>query len=250
MCSVSWFLTPDGYQLFFNRDEQKSRALAHSPRQFEIDGVSVLMPIDPVGQGSWISLNEYGVSLCLLNNYQGKEPSGPLTSRGQLVRMLSGAVSAKQVTEWFQQILPQQFAPFTLLAFDTQVCSGGKDVTACEWDGEKVRIYPTRCPLFSSGIDLKGVQAYRHSAYHQHLEFTPTFQNALDFHRNHAPDSGHLSVCMHREDAHTVSFTHISVSNTHKEMVYIPGSPCCELSEQSLTTHRYSLNIDDHRRSA
>lgn len=56
----------------FNRDEQKSRALALAPAIYDRQGVSVMMPLDPQGQGSWISLNQFGLSLCLLNNYQAE----------------------------------------------------------------------------------------------------------------------------------------------------------------------------------
>ena len=46
MCSVSWLLEKKGYQVFFNRDEQKSRALALPPKKYTLDGVDVLMPLD------------------------------------------------------------------------------------------------------------------------------------------------------------------------------------------------------------
>lgn len=40
MCSVTWSLSETGYQVFFNRDEQKSRALALAPAIYDRQGVS------------------------------------------------------------------------------------------------------------------------------------------------------------------------------------------------------------------
>lgn len=88
MCSVTWSLSDTGYQVFFNRDEQRSRALALPPAIYDRQGVAVMMPLDPQGQGSWISLNQFGLSLCLLNNYQGRVPDGTLISRGLLLKSL------------------------------------------------------------------------------------------------------------------------------------------------------------------
>ena len=60
MCTVSWFHTELGYELFFNRDEQKSRPTALEPRRFKQNNIESLMPIDPLGGGSWIATNNRG----------------------------------------------------------------------------------------------------------------------------------------------------------------------------------------------
>ena len=75
-------------EVFFNRDEQRSRTQAipvtlDSSRQ-------ALYPIDPQGQGTWIALAQSGASLCLLNNYQAQvlyTPEQPI-SRGQVILTL------------------------------------------------------------------------------------------------------------------------------------------------------------------
>ncbi|HDV5401969.1 TPA: NRDE family protein, partial [Vibrio cholerae] len=118
MCSVTWSLSDTGYQVFFNRDEQRSRALALPPAIYDRQGVAVMMPLDPQGQGSWISLNQFGLSLCLLNNYQGRVPDGTLISRGLLLKSLAGSSSIEQITLAFEKLALSRFAPFTLLAFD------------------------------------------------------------------------------------------------------------------------------------
>lgn len=165
MCSVTWFLSDTGYQVFFNRDEQKSRALALPPAIYDRQGVSVMMPLDPQGQGSWISLNQFGLSLCLLNNYQGRVPDGTLISRGVLLKSLAGSSSIEQITLAFEKLALSRFAPFTLLAFDPLLTQQQGEVLAYAWDGEQFCSGVTSSPLFSSGVALDEVQRYRTQVY-------------------------------------------------------------------------------------
>ncbi|WP_394249333.1 NRDE family protein [Vibrio profundi] len=241
MCSVTWLLSDDGYQVFFNRDEQKTRALALPPQQEIINGTNVLMPIDPVGGGSWISINDRGLALCLLNNYQGHTPNRALLSRGLLLKLLSSCHTKEQTDEHFKVLDLHQFAPFTLLVFSPQLCLSHPQVTAYAWDGIKVNIHDTDSPLFSSGVELADVQHYRKAVYASLTSANKNQQSLLRFHAHHHPEHGHLSTCMHREDAHTVSFTHLEVSGHGLSMSYVPGSPCTRLTTQALQQHRYTF---------
>ncbi|PAR47621.1 NRDE family protein [Vibrio metoecus] len=240
MCSVTWYLSDTGYQVFFNRDEQRSRALALPPKPYELQETSVLMPLDPQGQGSWISLNEFGLSLCLLNNYQGKVPAGPLISRGLLLKSLASLSDVEQVTLAFASLNLAQFAPFTLLAFDPLLTRNQGDVFAYAWDGEQFVYGATSSPLFSSGVALAEVQRYRTQIYHSMTTKGVTPQKLLAFHCHQHPLFSHLSVAMQREDAHTVSFTHIHVSGGNLGMSYVPGRPS-QLTEQILQHPQYQF---------
>ncbi|ETX10534.1 hypothetical protein MUS1_14995 [Marinomonas ushuaiensis DSM 15871] len=241
MCSVSWLIDQNGYQIFFNRDEQKTRAQALPPRTQEMDGVKVLMPIDPVGQGSWISVNEHGVALCLLNNYQCDNPKAALFSRGLLLKHLSKEISVDGVCNAFQLLTLPQFAPFILLAFDLNLLDRKTRVMALEWNGSESVIHPTDSPLFSSGVDLPQVTATRKLAYQQIVGEKPTQSSLLMFHKQHHYEESHKSVCMHREDAETVSFTHIIVTPQGQEMRYVAGSPCMNLTTEALLQGTHKL---------
>jgi hypothetical protein len=233
MCSVSWVITDTGYEIFFNRDEQKTRSKALPPREFQLGQTKVLMPIDPVGLGSWISTNELGLSLCLLNNYQGCNPNPVVFSRGLLLKRLAKYATVDEVCGAFSQLNLPQFAPFTLLAFDPSICQQSS-VMALEWNGRESNIHPTDSPLFSSGVDLNKVVQYRQRAFEQLVGPHPTRESLLAFHRHHHPEHRHLSVCMHRDDAESVSFTHVVVSAQSQEMRYIAGLPCAHLTTHAL----------------
>ncbi|EGQ9324940.1 NRDE family protein [Vibrio cholerae] len=238
MCSVTWYLSDTGYQVFFNRDEQRSRALALPPKPYELQETSVLMPLDPQGQGSWISLNEFGLSLCLLNNYQGKVPAGNLISRGLLLKSLASLSHVEQVNLAFASLNLARFAPFTLLAFDPLLTRKQGDVFAYAWDGEQFVYGAISSPLFSSGVVLGEVQRYRTQIYQQMMANGVTPEKLLAFHCHQHPLFSHLSVAMQREDAHTVSFTHIKVSDGQLGMSYFSGRPT-QLTEQILHQPQY-----------
>jgi len=45
MCTMTWFTKEDGYELFFNRDERKSRRRAQLPTvQQHVNGIEYISP--------------------------------------------------------------------------------------------------------------------------------------------------------------------------------------------------------------
>ena len=96
MCTVTWCRTGVGYEIFFNRDERKTRKAARPPSIQRLHGTRYLAPADGDAGGSWIGANEFGVSLALLNNYPaaGREPAPGRISRGLLLLSLMDAESA------------------------------------------------------------------------------------------------------------------------------------------------------------
>ena len=243
MCSVSWLLEENGYQVFFNRDEQKTRALAMPPKQYQVNGVDIIMPLDPTGRGSWISINEFGFSLCLLNNYQGIVPDGPLISRGLLLKNMSSSRNIAQLTEAFHRLELSSFAPFTLLAFAPNLTQHNGVVVAYKWDGVQQSIVETDSPLFSSGVDLARVQAYRQAKYDQLISTGKNQQNLLMFHSHHHSEQPHLGTCMHRSDAHTVSFTHLRNRHGQASMFYAPGAPCEPIKPEQINQQRFTFDF-------
>ncbi|SQD78446.1 NRDE family protein [Moritella yayanosii] len=282
MCTVSWLLANDGYQVFFNRDEQKGRALARSPKYFNDLGVKYLMPVDPVGGGSWIAINQAGLSICLLNYYQQKPPEKELISRGLLVKSLISNTSLTKIRSALKKLPLQCYAAFTLLVFPSHLTAQIGDVYAVRWDGFELTTLTAVSPMISSSIALAEVTNYRedhHNAIllpHQvlfsgdgcndELEIRPTparvdidsvavniieltNQRCIDdknslaltqFHASHEPAPSYLSVCMHRDDAHTVSFTHLIATRKQLKMNYVCGCPCSSKQHQSyaLYPHR------------
>ena len=88
MCTLTYLLTEHGYEIYFNRDEQRSRLLAIAP-QFN-PNLKAIYPIDANGQGTWLAVAQSGLCLALLNNYPAPATSVNKNSisRGQLILSL------------------------------------------------------------------------------------------------------------------------------------------------------------------
>ncbi len=246
MCTVSWLprvdnKRPRGYQLFFNRDEQRTRAKAIAPECIVQDGVRVLMPIDPDGGGSWISVNEKGLSLCLLNFYQGKMPTkalakGNLISRGQLLRGLSPLPSIDVLQDVLDRTDLTRYAPFTLIALSSMLEDQGQLAFGYQWTGSELRPFTPENFMTSSSVKFDEVSATRHRLF-KTLTSSADPEALHQFHHAHDGDKNYRSVCMHREDAKTVSFSHIIVESGRVVFNYQDGSPCEE-------GERFTVGID------
>lgn len=220
MCTVSWLHTEDGYQLFCNRDEKKTRRPALPPRVSSREGVRFLAPVDGDFGGTWIAVNEFGVSVCLLNGKSSK-PAANRPSRGLLPLELTPARSAREALDRLKKMDMATFAPFTLAILDR--CSRGN---IAEWHGTgdlKVREEDSGLPLTSSSFDPDRVRALRAR------EFARARGSLLEFHKSHANGPSAYSTCMHRPDAETVSFSRLCVTPFEASISHSPGSPCREL---------------------
>ena len=69
VCTLSWFDAPDGYHLFFNRDERRTRRAEIPPAVRCRGSVRFIAPLDGDFGGTWIAANESGLTLCLLNGF-------------------------------------------------------------------------------------------------------------------------------------------------------------------------------------
>lgn len=241
MCTLTWRLEPNGYQLFFNRDEQRSRQLA-IPAAFD-QALEAALPIDPQGGGTWIALAQTGASLCLLNNYQAQvlhTPENPI-SRGQIiVSLLKKLTSEPAITiEQLVAELPlQRFAPFVLCYFPGDLSETNGNVMQFDWDGENFTKSIAVSPMTSSGFNFPEVSAARYRTFE---ELSPTTTNDfIAYHASHLPEQSAYSVCMHREDACSVSFCHLAVDRTlneyQQQFNYYQGSPCHSLTSPECQT--------------
>lgn len=236
MCTVSWIHEDRGYQLFCNRDEKLTRRPAIEPQQFFRDDVRVLAPIDGDSGGTWIATNEFGLTVCLLNGISGGgSGAAPRRSRGLIVLDLASAASSREVMARVWQSGLQSYEPFTLAVLEL-----GQRATVIEWDGAKKRILPfadSHMPLVSSSVEPDAVRNQRRFEFARVVRGGQVLDpvSLLMFHQSHLPECGPHSVCMHRADAETVSFSWVTVTDTEASFYYSAGPPCRTLSGASYT---------------
>jgi uncharacterized protein with NRDE domain len=220
MCTASWIFEEGGYQLFFNRDEQRTRKPAGLPCLTVLDGVRVLAPVDGDFGGTWIGTNEFGVSVGLLNgaNLTGSvgRHAPASRSRGLLPLELLPLRSVSAIRERLRKTDLYRYAPFTVVALDLH-----QPATLIEWNGLSTTTRTQTEPRFmltSSSFDAENVRRSREEEYARVKD--------LAFHTSHAAGPSAYSPCMHRPDAETVSFSWIRVSTVEAEIAYLPAAPC------------------------
>jgi transport and Golgi organization protein 2 len=231
MCTLSWLSDETGgYFVWFNRDEQKSRALARAPSLEGRGGLQVITPLDPDFGGTWIGVNEKGIAFCLANRYAANSPSlpapGDRISRGLLLASILDASSRREASDRIAAMELQRFQPFTVAGFEP-----GSPVLLLSWDGRHLGSVEHEAPglvLTSSGLDQARAESSRREIFETALREAGAYGPDLmrQIHRGHLPERGSTSVCMHREDAETVSLSEIRVEPGRVTFSYVAGSPC------------------------
>jgi len=231
VCTVSWLHNDGGYELFCTRDEKRTRRIARGPEITTQDGIRFLAPQDTEAGGTWIAVNDYGVSFCLLNGKR-EMTSRSYVSRGIVLRELLTGGSISEACERAWNIDLSRYAPFTLL-----ILEAGQHASAVEWNGLDKAIFPYAdafMPLTSSSVDPDGVHRRRHEEF-QALPGSLNSTMLLNFHHSHGAGPDAYSTCMHRADAETVSFSWLKVTHSDARFFYSPAAPCRRLPGETRT---------------
>lgn len=236
MCTATWRHTGSaGYELFFNRDELHRRAEAVPPKIHDDGPVRFLSPVDPDGGGTWLGINDRGITIALLNYYADTDSadtsaligaSSATKSRGLLVTHLLNARDDVELRGMLQREALTEYRPFTLLVLMPKRAP----FAFVSFETLSEIASPTM-PITSSSYKTRAVIENRLSVYRRQFGQIsrldpPTSVELFDYHRSHVPKRSAESVCMHRHDGETRSFTYIRVTEAEATMRYTPGSPC------------------------
>ena len=215
MCTLSWSFRPDGYSVFFNRDELHTRAPAIPPFKRSIAGVEVIAPQDADKGGSWITVNAYGVLTCLLNLYEYPIPEAtePYLSRGFLVMDLAACSNWESGSAILDDKDLHRYPPFQLVQFSPR-----GEVNRLKWTGEERiidRLDECLQPISGSSFCNDEVVGKRIEAFDRLCKSDVSHEEQLRqlelFHFSHDSDNGAYSVNMCRSDARTVSINRVDV---------------------------------------
>ncbi len=219
MCTVSWVHRNGGFDLLCNRDEKHTRARAVEPTFASRNGVRYLAPRDGDCGGTWISVNEFGVAICLLN---GATKRTGRASRGHVVTPLTDSTCVDQAARRLIAMDLDAFAPFVIAAL------GPGQSVVIDWDGEQRHVDPRpeqRMPLISSSYEPERVRERRQAEFDR-MATTVSVECLYSFHSSHGKQRGPYSTCMHRSDAQSVSFSWVKVGGPEIEFLYSPDAPC------------------------
>ncbi|HEX2100169.1 MAG TPA: NRDE family protein [Candidatus Synoicihabitans sp.] len=224
MCTVSWRRESRGYELFFNRDERHGRGAELPPASREAEGVRYVAPIDPDSGGTWLLVNEWGLTVGLLNDYDCPwQPSDAVgtASRGSLVLSLASARDVDEAGTLAQRQPLTRTRPFHLLLFDD------RQEAQLHWAGEtlvrraKAETVP---PVTSSSFATSAVIAARRAKFAALASVAPmpSGDELRVYHFHHDSEAGAYSVNMCRPDAATRSISRIVVEPAEIRFSYWP----------------------------
>jgi Transport and Golgi organisation 2 len=239
MCTISFLPKAQGFYLAMNRDEKLNRSTALAPRIINIGSRLAVFPSEPTG-GTWISANDAGVCLALINWHRvERQPKNDVVSRGDVVRALAGKSGTNKIADGVAKLPLRKLRPFRLIA----IVLSEKLVTEWRWNLEVLtkRDHKWRSQhWFSSGFDERRAELERQrvcDAALIHIS-TRSLSWLRQLHRSHTPKRGPFSICMHRRDASTVSYTEVAVSEKRATMRYKAGPRC---SNGAIVTKTISL---------
>ncbi len=180
-----------------------------------------LAPVDPVGEGTWIFTNNFGLSACLLNFYdaptQGLKP--PEDSRGQLLRSL---VPSRNLVEFEKGLLDQlrsvRYAPCQIVGIEP-----GLGLAYWSWNGHELISHGIQKKvgmITSSSWNSVAVTETRQRMFQQLIPSQPETEDFAAYHLSVAPEGPPYSVCMTRPDTRTVSISRISYHNERVRFTY------------------------------
>jgi hypothetical protein len=228
VCTLSFLPEKDGYVAAMNRDEQRTRALALPPSIHHTGEVSALYPQEP-GGGTWIGGNSHGNLLALLNWYSMEKTILEIKtrSRGELIPTLLSELDAESTNRVLQRSDFTGTYPFRLFGF----FPAQHLIREWRWDAGRLttKFHEWgRYHWFSSSWSDERAEAERGRAFGRSWR-----EDAADasgwlrqLHASHIPEPGPYSICVHREDAATVSYTEVCLGPGELQMRYFPGNPC------------------------
>lgn len=254
MCTATWMFEDDAYELFLSRDERKTRLPGLPPSYHTLNGVTFLAPSDGQYGGSWIAVNEAGMSLAILNLYGAKvarEKPG-MTSRGLLLLSLMDVQRVADLPNRIRVQALERTNPFTLLAMDL----AGKAIQY-RWNGNDLalsELTEADQPVSTSSIAPARVARRRRKTLEGFLEEDGSItEGRLDlFHRSRDALRPEAGICMERADAHTVSLSHIRVEDQQVSFSYrrVISDKGQFLSPMQIGLPRRTVEAPSHIRSS
>ena len=228
MCTLTVVTSDETYLIAMNRDEKITRSVGLPPEIYEFGSARAIYPRDESG-GTWLAVNEYGITLALLN-WNDVDASGVLAktrSRGQVIPALIGSRSLSDLHDVFQLSNFEGMLPFRLVG----VFPFEQQIWEWRWDAKQVdsqlHLWQSR-HWFSSSLSDESAESLRGAACRR-------AQNEWDagsvpwlrrLHASHATGPGPFSLCVHRVNVKTLSYSEVSVTEKLIDMHHFRGSPC------------------------
>ncbi len=235
-----------------NRDESRLRPPARSPEVRTAGHRRIVMPVDPVSDGTWIGANDAPLVAVLINVYARSltrdelialaQRDPPPPSRGRIVPHVLAGGTVDEALARAQQLDLKRYDPFRLVVADA-----GRYVHLL-WSGDNLTVDPIADfaqPLFftSSALGDEVVADPRRELFDHSFFGSACDPAAQDgFHRHVWPGREFASVWMTRPEARTVSITTVELDAHGARMTY--EARAAENPETAELTPAESVSLD------
>ncbi len=228
MCTLSVITGADNYLLAMNRDEKIARGAGEQAAIHQLNGIRTIYPSEAAG-GTWIAVNEYGVALGLLNwnDVVRARPHGKTRSRGQIIPALCSASGMAELHAGLSSLALEGIMPFRLVG----VVPSEKAIGIWRWDSVQLTFQSHGWHAghwFSSSLSDREAERMRGMACRdaQHELDAGSAPWLRRLHASHSGGPGPFSLCVHREDVKTLSYSEVVVTQEIVQMGHFRGSPC------------------------
>lgn len=211
MCTVVFVPGNNKYCFASLRDEDPRRAKAVTPTLQSNNEVMYLSPVDPVGGGTWLGVNEMGYVIVLLNGGFEKHPAGGtyLKSRGTIVKEILS--SAMPVVDWMLMDM-DNIEPYTLVVW------ADNNLFQLVWDGtakHKVRLATDKPYLWSSSTLYNNkIKIYRRELFENWMATNPSISKKalFDFFNSFTDDENGF-IMNRSEHIKTLSYSFVELTD-------------------------------------
>lgn len=227
MCTISFIARNNGYLLAMNRDEKLSRSKGLPPSVVAIGGRRVLCPAES-GGGTWIAVNDTRAAFALINWYSVPPViMAPSVSRGSVIQSVAAQSVPYEVSRLLAGQPLSQINPFRLIG----IFPAQREIREWRWDLNSLTCHEAPWvsqQWISSGFNEPAAQRVRSATFRAALcqKSAGSLEWLRRLHRSHAPGCGPFSICMHRPDAASVSYTEICISDRRAVMTHYNRPPC------------------------
>jgi uncharacterized protein with NRDE domain len=197
----------------FNRDERRDRLPAFPPSTHQLARRRAVYPVDPVGGGTWIGVNDKGIVAAVLNrtpDLPWPVPGGA-RSRGLIVPAVLSADDFAAAVRTAARLDPTHYAPFRLIVLRSRhavvFTSDGRRLSSAAADVTRPFLL-TSSSLGDDMVARPRAGLFRALMDTQRSRWPGAQQQ---FHEYQWPLRPEISVRMERADARTVSRTVIEV---------------------------------------
>ncbi len=240
MCTLSVITRTNDYLLAMNRDERIVRGAGELPEIHQLNGTTAMYPSDGAG-GTWIAANQHGITLALLNQncIVQRALDSKVRSRGAIIPILARGSSLAGLQAAFGALNLEGIQPFRLVG----VFPSERAIVEWGWDSSQI-VFQTHGwhprHWFSSSLSDSQAESLRGAACRdaQHELDAGSAPWLRRLHASHAGGPGPFSLCVHRDDVKTLSYSEVLVTPGQIQMGHFRGSPCTMAQIQPIEIQR------------